>query len=463
MLAPLLAVIAGVVVVVVLFVARPAHASPPPPLPEKSPTPTGGGGGGGLPVPPVLPDPLLAGAVAWSALNFGIGKKLTGSDVGGLAGLIGGGGFLSAGNVGNVGVAVGAGTDQLLGGTGGGITGSIAQAGGFLVGFAGGLFGALAGIGLFTVVLPIYALASAITDALALAHGQKGAAEDYAKKWGDVELRIRQALPGVFPDGAPASGKPWGTGSGQCPLERYSWPLADGYMRHSNRLDYRKWMHRTWGIGKGEADQAKWGADRGHYVGSYPGPGADGMIGPPAGQPPARHWFSQGYAIIRLADPAGTSTALVDFTYGWSWRYVWAGFQTPPSWVTEEMLSGEILINESGQVPERLKDGKGDAINASDYYALTWTPLTRKETVTRDSLADDLMKIGEAIANKEAWIAHLKTPWGPSIFSALDHAKWGAEHGNYIGLVTLGPDGTTPVLDYEGKRFLPTGATVKTA
>ncbi len=206
---------------------------------------------------------ITAGAIL-SKLGGDFGQALTGDAAGRVAGTVN----WYQGNVFNAGRVVGREFDRLAGGDGYGATGGIAQVTGGTVATVANAFGALASVGLLSLGAVAYAIGSAISDASRLAYGQAGAQRDWDKKWTQVFGEMFASLQA--------------NGLDEKEALAIAYPFTDGYMSMENERRFSEWMARGRGLfGLGtlnDAQHAKWGLDRGYFVGPITAGGS--LIGP---------------------------------------------------------------------------------------------------------------------------------------------------------------------------------------
>lgn len=487
---PALAIaLAAVVIGVVLLIPLSAQAKGKDDNRNQPPPEGDGETGTGETKQPVNPKALLPGlaggagivgaGLAWAAANAAVGKALTGDNAGAVAGVIGGGGtgFLGSGQAGNVGRVIGMEIDQALGGIRGGATSVVAQAGGFATGMAISIFGTAAGASLFLFTSLAYAFASAITDIQRLQYGQKGALAEYWRQWPTAETKMFDAIKRRYPDGNPFNSKTWGNEAGQTRIERWSWPMADGYMRECNRLNYsRAILGIARGVGVDNVGHGKFMTDRGYFCGGY-----SGQAGPPNGEPEMRWWRDATYAQIRIGDPAGTKVVYYNTIRGYRYRYVllrreeWPeDVETrdptpPPAWIPASALVGPAVEADKLTAPSPnvyMPDSAFQAgakgprtVSLLQWYTLTWEPVYRKDSGISDELGEKLADVGAILANIEAWVEWNGKPHGAFV-GDYDHAKYGFEHGQFHG-DSIENAGGKAILNYNAARWDKTGKAVE--
>lgn len=267
-------VIAAVLVLVAASKKRATGTSAQPPAekaPEKKPSTGTGAAPGTNPLKQAFDaakqfGPGAAAAAAYTAAGYGVGKAITGTELGGVLGAVN----PLWGNAANTGSQLGKELDKALGGREEAISNQAAQGAGAIL--AGGLvaLGPLIGplflIGVGELLVLAYLIVVGIEDATRVAYGQKGALADYQKEWMRMYGRAYDQL---------ATGVTLESGETYKPndreINRAVWPFVDGYMRKRNELAFKRWMKQPWGLGKDKQGHALYGRDRGYFVGEVSG------------------------------------------------------------------------------------------------------------------------------------------------------------------------------------------------
>lgn len=525
----LLVVIGGAVTALVLALGKRAPSAPPKaPVPAPPPKATGGGvdiGDAGKGLGEVAG---IAGSLGVTAAGAGLAVAAVAEVAGGAAlghelthdtaGTVAGGLNFYVGNSVNVGREVGRAIDQAFGGTGetNTATGLVAQVGGGAVGGAWAVFGFFAAIAFIEFVALVWAVVEIIDDALALGRGQVGALTDYWSQWDSNEAWFRHRLwagnaAGIGYEGVnPLTGNPWANDD---EVRRFSWPLADGWMRQQNRLRFAEWMTRGRGltINESDFDHARFGRDRGHFCGDW-GPGNVLM-----NEPPLKSW-TLDYENLAKSQPGGAQLVPVKMhrVMASRWRLVrkpgspslpdWmlytdaAGVRARPVISSKEFItveaSGDVVPTNwrpgpgyggsglasianapttiasgnsyfSGQAASSgidLGDGLGQVPNAtlkvSDFYSPTVELQFDDYTGYRDTLGPSYVTAGCIMANLYAWQDWMANHAPDPFQSDMGHAKNGSEHGWFEGTIEDGGQ-KGPLLIWGGRAIDKTGAVVE--
>lgn len=299
----------------------------------------------------------------------------------------------------------------------------------------------------------IYSVYSTISDVERLAFGQRRARSDFELSWERAETIMRGLFPQKPVPVRDAAGNvvriDRATWAHPDEVTRYLTPMADGFMRHKNRLAMREYMTRPHGIGMDDVAHAQYGWLRGYFVGRRTGLGT-------LAEEPSFHCYSDEYRQLLQDWPAGAVRTL---TYERIANYRWKlvpnteptydalggfGVRQPPSWVTPEMLEqSEAQLKASnpswslGGVlsapPAQLTNPRdGTRINVRDYWAPTYVPVTEIVTGTSDALVESFVQLGEYVANVFAWVGWLNEPAGAFV-NPFKHAQAGRKQDRFDG------------------------------
>lgn len=390
------------------------------------------------------------------------GAILTNGSVGGtiLGGLSPTWGVAAAG-----GSQIGKEIDKLLGGREEAASNQVAQAGGGIL--AGGLvaFGPILGplmfVGVGQVIVLVYLVVVAIEDAIRLhSYGQSGALEDYWKQWMVMYGRGYDNLVGGVPVAVlDASGEKVRNADGtvktatviltDAEINRIMWPFTDGYMAQRNKNAFERWMRQPWGLGMTRGGHAKYGRDRGYFVGEVSAAG-DLVVGPPkkSDLPEYVQFIPGGYVgngddvvtpeEVKQAIATGKTIAVSRPRYEW--------FETPVKATTTTLPSAFTLFQRgSPPVTAELKNpwfnAQGftgpvfDSAKAlrDGFIGTTWE---RKAVGTQvrytDPARELIERAGTIAGNVGCYVEWMRHPWG-SFQSASSHLVYGRDEGRFEG------------------------------
>jgi hypothetical protein len=456
------ALLLGAVAVVGLLLAsrkqQEAQAPAQGAAPEEEKTAPGGGaalvGGTGLATLATLgtTGAIAAAGVAMSMAGGELGQALTGDAGGGLWDFATGkakigedavsvgkvtGELALAGTAVNVGRAVGQEVDKALGGTGRQATGIAAQIGLGASFFCGYLFGALAGVSVGIFAAIIYPIVFIFDDARKLEYGRsKQHFRDYEAKWDETfqtlfdTLRMRGDL-------------------NETQIRRHLIPFVDGYMRQKNKLAFIAWMHRAHGIGVADWQHARFGEERGEYIGYRMD---DGTL-----SPQGIHLRCKDSDFFGYVPPEDLETIVRPV-------YEYRKFKEEISKVEYDdevnvVQAPEWIVVEGGWLREKNYLGSEFyAIYSKESAWLDWRTFGEKyykewgkdfvvgeETVYKDMRSEELMAAGELYCNCVEYAKWMQQPWGIGQ-TATSHGAYGRNQGLFEGTFDTAP------FDWEARK-----------